>query len=402
MMKKLLFLITILLGCMGNLQASKLAGYPVIPENTQISLLTCSPGELIYELFGHTAIRVYDASSGVDFIVNYGLFDFEQPHFVYRFVRGKTDYMVGMSHTSYFLRSYQERGSSVTESVLQMTTAEKTALLARLDENLLPENRVYRYNFIYNNCATKVRDMIEMSLDRKISYPTHVDSYTFRELLMLYTRHAPWSQLGFDLCLGRGADKTATQRECFFLPEMLGNTYASASVADSTGKVPLCGNTHLLVSGTHKNDGSGWFSPTLCAYILLLVTLYASFYLRKHKKWLEVFDVTIYTINALGGTLILFLILYSQHPFTGQNYNILWMNPITYFPLIATIFPFLKKINGLFYFAVTAMWLIFVILMPILPQHFNLAVLPWVLTLLLRAYLRFSEIRERHKNRIRM
>lgn len=401
-MKKLLLIICTLLGSMVNLQAHSLAGYPVIPENTQISLLTCSPGELIYELFGHTAIRVLDPSNGVDFVVNYGLFDFDQPHFVYRFVRGKTDYMVGLSYTSSFINSYAQRGSSITESMLNLTVAEKAAMIDRLNEHLLPDNRVYRYNFIYNNCATKVRDMIEMSLDRKILYPTHVDSYSFRESLMLYTKHAPWSQLGFDLCLGRGADRTATQRETFYLPEILGATYASATIADSTGKQPLSKQTHLLLTGTHINDGSGWFSPTLCAYILLLGTMYASFFLRKHKKWLEVFDVVIFTLNAVGGTIILFLILYSQHPFTGQNYNIIWMNPLTYFPLVATIFPFLKKINGLFYFGATVMCLGFIILMPILPQHFNLAVLPWVLTMLLRAYLRFSEIRERHKNRMRM
>lgn len=401
-MKKLIAILCILLGSLGCLQATTLAGYPVTPQNTQISLLTCSPGDLIYELFGHTAIRVYDPTNGVDFAVNYGLFDFEQPHFVYRFVRGKTDYMVGVSYTSSFAESYRERGSSITESVLNLTTQEKTDLLNRLEENLLPDNRVYRYNFIYNNCATKVRDMVEMSLHRKIAYPTHVDSYSFREAIMLYTEQAPWSQLGFDLCLGRGADKTATQREMFFLPEVLGNTYASASVTDSIGKVPLCSKTHTMVKGTNQNDGCSWFSPTLCAYIMLLLALYASFFLRKHRRYLEAFDVVIFTLNAIGGSIILFLILYSQHPFTGQNYNILWMNPLTFFPLIAAIFPFLKKINGLFYFGATIMCLCFIILMPILPQHFNLAVLPWVLTMLLRAYLRFSDIRERHKNRLRL
>ncbi|MED9996610.1 MAG: DUF4105 domain-containing protein [Paludibacteraceae bacterium] len=400
-MKRFILTIYILLGMLGALQATTFVGYPISPQQTQISLLTCSPGELIYELFGHTAIRVTDPTHGIDFTVNYGLFSFDQPHFVYRFVRGKTDYMVGVSYTSSFVKSYKERGSTVTESILNLTEQEKADLISRLDENLLPENREYRYNFIYNNCATKVRDMIETSLNRKISYPTHVDYYSFREAIMLYTENAPWSQLGFDLCLGKGADKNTTQRELLFLPEMLGNTYASASVTDSIGKVPLCTRTHTLTAGVSE-DSSSWFSPTLCAYLLLLFALYASFFLRKHKVWLEVFDIVIFTINALGGCIILFLILYSQHPFTGQNYNILWMNPLTIFPLLAAIFPFLKKINGLFYLGATTMCLIFIIVMPILLQHFNLAVLPWVSTMLLRSYLRFAEIRERHKNRIRI
>ncbi len=400
-MKKFFYTLIILFGTMGSLQAETFIGYPIAPENTQISLLTCSPGDLIYELFGHTAIRIQDDSHKLDFVVNYGLFDFDQPHFVYRFVRGKTDYTVGVNYTRSFIQSYAERGSSITESTLNLTLAEKQDLLNRLNENLQPENRIYRYNFIYNNCATKVRDIFDMSIKRKLSYPTHVDSYSFREAIMLYTETAPWSQLGFDLCLGAGADRTATQREMLFLPEILGETYASAMLTDSTGTQPLCLQTSQIIPATQEK-GTAWFSPTLCAYLLLLMVLYASFFLNKHKIWLKRMDVVLFTINGIGGCIILFLILYSQHPFTGQNYNILWMNPLTFFPLITCIFPFMKKINGLFYLGATVMFLGFVIVMPILPQVFNLAVLPWVLTLLLRSYLRLSDIRKRHKDRIRI
>ena len=400
-MKKFFYTLIILFGTMGSLQAETFIGYPIAPENTQISLLTCSPGDLIYELFGHTAIRIQDDSHKLDFVVNYGLFDFDQPHFVYRFVRGKTDYTVGVSYTRSFIQSYAERGSSITESTLNLTLAEKQDLLNRLNENLQPENRIYRYNFIYNNCATKVRDIFDMSIKRKLSYPTHVDSYSFREAIMLYTKTAPWSQLGFDLCLGARADRTATQREMLFLPEVLGETYASAMLTDSIGIQPLCLQTSQIIPATQEK-GTAWFSPTLCAYLLLLMVLYASFFLNKHKIWLKRMDVVLFTINGIGGCIILFLILYSQHPFTGQNYNILWMNPLTLFPLITCIFPFMKKINGLFYLGATVMFLGFVIVMPILPQVFNLAVLPWVLTLLLRSYLRLSDIRKRHKDRIRI
>ncbi len=400
-MKKFFYTLIILFGTMGSLQAETFIGYPIAPENTQISLLTCSPGDLIYELFGHTAIRIQDDSHKLDFVVNYGLFDFDQPHFVYRFVRGKTDYTVGVNYTRSFIQSYAERGSSITESILNLTLAEKQDLLNRLNENLQPENRIYRYNFIYNNCATKVRDIFDMSIKRKLSYPTHVDSYSFREAIMLYTETAPWSQLGFDLCLGAGADRTATQREMLFLPEILGETYASAMLTDSIGTQPLCLHTSQIIPATQEK-GTAWFSPTLCAYLLLLMVLYASFFLNKHKIWLKRMDVVLFTINGICGCIILFLILYSQHPFTGQNYNILWMNPLTFFPLITCIFPFMKKINGLFYLGATVMFLGFVIVMPILPQVFNLAVLPWVLTLLLRSYLRLSDIRKRHKDRIRI
>lgn len=396
--KKYILVVSILLGSMENLQAMTFIGYPIQPENTQISLLTCSPGELIYELFGHTAIRIEDPTSGIDFVANYGLFDFNQDNFVYRFVRGKTDYQVGVQYTTSFLEGYKERGSSVKQTTLNLTTEQKTYLLTRLDENLRPENREYRYNFIYDNCATRVRDLIEMSVSQQVSYPTHVENYTFREAIMLYTANAPWSQLGFDLCLGEGTDRTASQRELFFLPEMLGNAYHSARIITSNQSIPLNLHSSVLVPKTRENNSS-WFTPTLCAYLLLLASIFASFFLRKKRKWLEISDVVLNTINGLGGCIILFLILFSQHPFTFENYNIMWMNPLTLFPLLAAIFPFLKKLNGLYYAGSSIMWLAFIILMPILPQNFNAAVLPWVLTLLLRSYLRFSEIRERHQSR---
>jgi hypothetical protein len=349
-------------------------------------------------LFGHTAIRIEDPTSGIDFVANYGLFDFNQDNFVYRFVRGKTDYQVGVQYTTSFLEGYKERGSSVRQTTLNLTTEQKTYLLTRLDENLRPENREYRYNFIYDNCATRVRDLIEMSVSQQVSYPTHVENYTFREAIMLYTANAPWSQLGFDLCLGEGTDRTASQRELFFLPEMLGNAYHSARIITSNQSIPLNLHSSVLVPKTRENTSS-WFTPTLCAYLLLLASIFASFFLRKKRKWLEISDVVLNTINGLGGCIILFLILFSQHPFTFENYNIMWMNPLTLFPLLAAIFPFLKKLNGLYYAGSSIMWLAFIIVMPILPQNFNAAVLPWVLTLLLRSYLRFSEIRERHQSR---
>ena len=184
------------------------------------------------------------------------------------------------------------------------------------------------------------------------------------------------------------------------LRTQLGAEYGAKAVIIATGTYLDSTASQILPATQEK--GTAWFSPTLCAYLLLLMVLYASFFLNKHKIWLKRMDVVLFTINGIGGCIILFLILYSQHPFTGQNYNILWMNPLTLFPLITCIFPFMKKINGLFYLGATVMFLGFVIVMPILPQVFNLAVLPWVLTLLLRSYLRLSDIRKRHKDRIRI
>ncbi|MBO7367367.1 MAG: DUF4105 domain-containing protein, partial [Paludibacteraceae bacterium] len=135
------------------LQASETQS--LLSDSAKVSIITCSPGTEIYELFGHSAIRVYDKNNGIDEVFNYGLFDFNQESFIYRFVRGKTDYMVGSCSTSYFLWEYLDRGSAVTEYVLDLSRTDKVKIFTYLIENTLPENRTYRYNFIFNNCATK-------------------------------------------------------------------------------------------------------------------------------------------------------------------------------------------------------------------------------------------------------
>ncbi|MBR4483367.1 MAG: DUF4105 domain-containing protein, partial [Paludibacteraceae bacterium] len=179
----------------------------ILSDSAQISIITCSPGTEIYELFGHSAIRVYDKEQGIDEVFNYGLFDFNQDDFIYRFVRGKTDYMVGSCSTSYFLWEYLDRGSAVTEAVLNLSRTDKMKIFAYLLENTLPENRTYRYNFIFNNCATKLRDILVQNIDGKINFIYDSEYLSFRDAIMLYTETSPWSQFGFDLCLGKGLDR---------------------------------------------------------------------------------------------------------------------------------------------------------------------------------------------------
>ena len=133
-------------------------------DNIKVSLMTCAPGTEIYALFGHTALRYEDKARGEDWVFNYGMFSFNTPHFIYRFVKGETDYELGVTRYPYFEGSYAMRGSSVYQQTLNLTISEKQELRRLLEENYLPENRVYRYNFFYDNCTTRARDVIELSL----------------------------------------------------------------------------------------------------------------------------------------------------------------------------------------------------------------------------------------------
>ena len=187
-------------------------------DSVRISLLTCAPGTEIYALFGHTAIRYENPSQKQDWVFNYGMFSFSEPNFVYRFVKGETDYRLGVVPFKYFEAEYAMRGSSVYQQVLNLTDEEKIKLVRLLEENYLPANRVYRYNYFYDNCTTRARDKIEESIEGKVVYPDEGKPVTYRDIIHEYTAGSEWSEFGIDLCLGADADNRADVRGQMFSP----------------------------------------------------------------------------------------------------------------------------------------------------------------------------------------
>ena len=147
---------------------------------TRVSLLTASPGSAIYELDGHTGLRIANDSLGYDQVINWGLFDFEAPNFIYRFVKGETDYMCGAVPAEYFINSYLRDGRTVTEQILDLPPAQTERLTAMIRENLLPGNRVYRYNYVKDNCATRPLDMIEAATGRRFDFGDTLSGITYR------------------------------------------------------------------------------------------------------------------------------------------------------------------------------------------------------------------------------
>ena len=175
-------------------------------DSIRVTILTCSPGPEVYELYGHTAIRCQAPERGFDEVFNYGVFDMSKPFFAWHFVLGQTDYMVQPIPWRYFVKEYEERGSSITEQELNLTPAEARRLTNRLIENCLPENCEYRYSFLYKNCTTMVRDMVEGTINGRIQYPDTLPHQTAREILHRYTAEHPWAQEGNDLLLGTEVD----------------------------------------------------------------------------------------------------------------------------------------------------------------------------------------------------
>ena len=301
-------------------------------DSIEFSLLTCSPHEEIYSLYGHTAIRYHDLRTGEDLAFNWGSFSFDKPFFVLRFVFGLTDYELVTTPFKYFCAYYEEWGSSITEQVLNLTDEEKLKLQQALANNLRPENRIYRYNYFYDNCSTRPRDIIERCLNGKIEYESRED-YTpsYREMVHQCVRNHPWAKFGNDMLLGVKADLSTTRIQQEFLPDNLLYDFDHAQVYANGEYRPIVKERRMAVPpGVQVVEPDFPVSPMMVFLLLLSVSLIIFALEWKHHKTYKYWDALLMLIQGLAGC-VLFVMLFSQHPTTSTNLQILLLNPLPLF-----------------------------------------------------------------------
>lgn len=298
-------------------------------DSVEISLITCTPHEEIYSLYGHTALLYRNLRTDEKIVFNYGMFNFQAPHFIARFVLGKTDYELGVAPLEPFCKYYRQWGSMVTEQVLNLNNQEKVRILTALETNLLPQNRVYRYNFFYDNCSTRPRDIIESNLTGRIIYEPRPDyTPTYREMIHELTAFHPWAAMGNDLLLGLKADFKTTQREQEFLPLNLLYDFDHAQIYENGQYRPLVKERRTLVEpGAQMIAKEFPLSPTLCAVILLFISLFVFVAERRIHRCYVWFDAILMAFTGLAGFLLL-VMLFSEHPTTSTNLQILLLNPV--------------------------------------------------------------------------
>lgn len=350
----------------------------------KFSLLTCAPGEKIYELFGHTAIRYVEGDS-IDLVFNYGMFNFNSPNFIYRFVKGETDYELGIDVYRSFEYSYRRRGSAVYEQKLNLTLDETIMLLHSLLENYKPENRVYRYNYFYDNCTTRAKDMIEKAISGTVEFEPIEGRKTYRSIVHQYTAGHPWSELGIDLCIGSQADKPIDTDAMMFAPFYLLDGLKTAGITrDDGSEESLISGTEMIVSPAHVDkDAVSWPHPLLCAWGLFAIALVAGFFLRR-KSWIV--DSILFLMAGACGCVLAFLVLFSVHPAVSPNYLLFVFHPLHLFLGVPmTVYCGLKKTRPYYHYINASLIGLFLILWLFLPQEFNKVVFPLALLLLLRS-----------------
>lgn len=317
-----------------------------MPADTTVSIVTFYPGSEIYELEGHTALRI--TTPEADMAVSYGMFDFAEPNFVYRFVKGQTDYSIGAVPWVLMMDSYAAQGRRTVQRTLTMTSAQKKRLMQLLAENLRPENRRYRYNYVLDNCATRPLRMVERAMADTILLghgPANLQGVdTWRGAMRRYHANYPWYQFGIDMALGSGMDRPVSRREMSFAPAAL-----DAMLQDATiGGKPLVAETSVLYDSAPDAaiaPPTPWYAMPMAAMcaLLVLVTSVTAVNLKR-GTWSRWLDTLLYGSLGTAGCVVAFLVFCSSHEGTSPNWLIGPVNPALY--LIAVLI-WIKKAKKL-------------------------------------------------------
>ena len=352
-----------------------------------VSVLTCGPGNEIYEYYGHSAIRIKRDAPKLDIVFNYGVFDFNSGNFILRFALGHTDYICAMQETDNFLSAYRRRGSYVDEQVLNLTQNEAAYLLQSLFTNAQPQNCVYRYNFFYDNCATRVRDKIEEAVNGTLKYPERPVSRTWRDAIHFYSHYYKWSTFAQDLVLGSEADQAATGRELEFAPLILEQDFATTLIQARDGIIyPLVKESHRLVDMPPLRIETGFpVSPLAVSVILLIAALVCGVIEWKKKRIFWGIDTVAIVIQSLAGCIVAFLFFFSTHPAVGSNWLVWVFNPL---PLLGLYWQISGALHHRYYsYHVVAAPVLaaFLLAVPWIPQHISAPTILFVAFLFIRS-----------------
>ena len=348
-------------------------------DSIRFSLLTCAPGTEIYSLFGHTAIRYENYTRRIDVVFNYGMFSFNTPNFIFRFVAGETDYQLGITPYSYAMR-----GSSVYQQVLNLTQSEKERLLTILENNYLPENRIYRYNYFYDNCTTRARDKIEECIEGKVVYPDSLSGKSYRSIVHEFTAGSPWDEFGIDLCLGAEADKEINKRQQMFSPFYMKYYASNAYIVDAGGtRRPLILDETKIVDVEQDEVQPGFvLSPLMCGALFLALCVVMAWGQWKTQRIWWGWDIVLYGLQGLAGCIIAFLFFFSVHPTVGSNWLLILFNPIPLLYLPFMVYKAVKRKKDYYHVGNMVYLTLFITILPFCGQEFNLTVLPLALGLL--------------------
>ncbi len=335
MKKKLLYLSLILVHILfiSTVKAQKIT----LSESAAISVLTMGPGTNLNDSFGHSAFRISDTNQNIDLVYNYGVYNFDTPNFYLKFIKGQLMYQLDRTDFSLFYKHYSDQDRWIKEQVLNLTIKEKQEVFDFLQNNYLPENRKYIYDFFFENCATRIRDVLASVLKNKLVFDKNfvTNTHTFRQLIQRNVHWNSWGSFGMDLAIGAVVDRNASSWEHQFLPEYIFKALEKSQIKRSLGATDLVKKTSILNKKTAKEKSetllvSPFFLISLLAFIILGVT-FKDYQNNSRSRWM---DSGLYALTGMIGVFLLLLWFATDHFATQNNYNLLWAVPLSLFFVI--------------------------------------------------------------------
>lgn len=381
MHKKFHFIFILLFSCF------QLTAQQKLTSEATVSVVTCGPGSELYSAFGHSAFRVYDPLLKLDKIYNYGTFDFNKPNFYLNFAKGKLTYQLSTTRYGYFLQQFNYENRWVKTQELDLDEADVQAVYDFLENNAKPENMSYQYDFFYDNCSTKIEEVIKAVLKEKVTFDNdHItDHKSHRDLIADYTAEKfKWGKFGIDLALGSVIDREATATEYKFLPDYIYLGFNNATINVDGKNKPLVKANNTILNEVKQPVPFSVTQPFIVFLVIALFFIYKTYQnytTDKRSKWVDFF---LYFITGLIGVAVLLLWFATSHTATYKNFNFLW----AFAPNLVVAFFMFKKVLPKWLANYNKLLLVLLALQAILwilkIQVFNIAILPIITMLFVR------------------
>jgi len=358
-----------------------------VSAGTEVYLLTCSPGTATYSIYGHSALRIVIPDEEIDLVYNWGVFDFATPNFAWKFARGRLEYMLGVYSFDRFLQEYFFERRSVCQQKINLEPREIETLLGLIAENLKPENIKYTYDFFYDDCSTRIRDLLEKSVGSNLFYPPEPmkDIPTFRTKVNEYQQPYPWLLFAVDLLLGTPADKKADLRDRMFLPLEMQKGLSRTVVNRGGRMIPLLQNPSPLLEFDPPEFKRSFATTPMFIFSLALILVIILSSTVRGRKANRIIDLIIFSVYSLLALLILFFSFVTDHDQTKWNLNIIWLNPFIILCLVSLLLD--KQWHA--WFGIVFFLAVFAFIIQIIfPNAFSSAFIPLELLLAVRSSLR--------------
>jgi hypothetical protein len=358
------------------------------PSNdTLVYLLTIGPGTETYSIYGHSALLVKISSVKPDLVFNWGIFDFNTKNFAWKFAKGRLDYYLGVQTLDGFLQDYFLEKRYVYSQRINLTSGETAVLLDLIKENLKPENKKYRYDFFYDDCSTRIRDLLEKSIGNKLRYPPEESNNlpSFRDLVGKYQAPYPWLNTGINLIMGKSADKEAVVRDRMFLPLDMMEGLSGTTINRAGKMIPLLQNPEVLVDFESPELKPNFFISPAFVLTLVIIIMLIMAALTKNRTFIRTLDISMYSVFSILAILMIFFNFFTDHQQMRWNLNIIWLSPL----IIVCLFMLLLNKPGVIWFRlVFYISAFFIVVQSILPQEFDVAFLLLAAMLLIRSSVR--------------